>query len=667
MKKILLTALSITAASAGLNAQIILNADFQNGIPSGWTQTTVSTDGGWNAGNASSLSSSSFTLTEHGNFIATNDDACNCDKSADMLTTSTIDLSSYSGESVRLRFDLFFFEGTYQGATESFEVMGSTNGGSSWTSIYTATGAGDWQDAIIVDASSYAGNANVKFAFVFNDGAGWTWGAAIDNVVVEVPNEHDIKLVSVKVPPYSATDVPQKVRGVISNLGGSAENSITVSWTDGTITKTTTLAGTLNPGESMSFTHPDGIALASGTSISVDVTASVTGDADLSNNSLTGFSVDGVAFWPTKAVVGEEATGTWCGWCPRGMVGMEYMEENYEDQWIGIAVHNNDPMQNMDYDSWMGNQISGYPSGLVDREGVIDPASATLEANFLVAIEKFAYASIEVMPLIDANDEIEIRVRTKFAVDMDKDMSLAIMIAEDGLKGTSADWNQVNYYSYQSQNLPLVGAGFDWQAEGSSVSGVTYNDVAREALLGATGDNSIIPSSVSENEVVNYNLAKFTWNGDYDKDNSTIVVMLIDDNTSEIINAAESHLKDVVIIEQNGITYYVIDGDTYQLWDGTELVPTGVASIPAVQDLMVYPNPASNNVKLVADGLNNESLIRVYDMTGRMVMQQTGIGVQSSQLNSGVEINVSDLPNGVYNIVIDTESNTMKQTISVVH
>ena len=36
---------------------------------------------------------------------------------------------------------------------------------------------------------------------------------------IEVPNEHDIKLTSVKVPPYSATDVPQNISGVISNLG----------------------------------------------------------------------------------------------------------------------------------------------------------------------------------------------------------------------------------------------------------------------------------------------------------------------------------------------------------------------------------------------------------------------------------------------------------------
>jgi hypothetical protein len=152
----------MAAAISGMNAHSIIEVDFQAGIPSGWTQTTLATDGGWNAGNATSLSSSYFAITEHGNFIGTNDDGCNCDKSADVLVSETIDLSSYSGESVRLRFDLFFFEGTYQGATESFEVKASTNGGSTWTSIYTAAGAADWQNAILVDASAYAGNANVN-------------------------------------------------------------------------------------------------------------------------------------------------------------------------------------------------------------------------------------------------------------------------------------------------------------------------------------------------------------------------------------------------------------------------------------------------------------------------------------------------------------------------
>jgi hypothetical protein len=47
---------------------------------------------------------------------------------------------------------------------------------------------------------------------------------------------------------------------------------------------------------------------------------------------------------PGKLVVSEEGTGTWCQWCPRGTVYMDLFTQKYSDYWLGIAVHNGDPM-----------------------------------------------------------------------------------------------------------------------------------------------------------------------------------------------------------------------------------------------------------------------------------------------------------------------------------
>lgn len=663
MKKIICTVFSLAFLSYS-QAQTIAEENFESGIPSSWSQTTLATDGGWIAGSGSGLSSQSFTIPDHTGLLATNDDACDCDKSADILQTESYDLSSYSGESVRISMDLFFFLGSYQGATESLDLLVSTGGGS-WNSIHTFSGFTDWQETLIIDVSSYAGMSDVKFAFDYNDDGGWTFGAAIDNFKLEVPVDHDIKLTSVKVPSYSATDVPQVITGVVTNLGGSSESAISIDWTDGTNTYTANLSGTLNPGESMSFEHPDGISLTSGESISVDVVANVTGDADMSNNSLTDYTVEGVSFWPTKAVVGEEATGTWCGWCPRGMVGMEYMEEEYGEEWIGIAVHNGDPMVNDDYDSWMGDQVSGYPSALVDREGVIDPAAETLEENFLVAIDKFAYASIELMPLIDENDEVEIRVNTKFAVAMEEDMALAIMIVEDGLTGSGNDWNQANYYAGGGSGQ-LSGAGVDWHNESGSVAGLTFNDVARDALLDVEGDEDIIPGSVEDGEQVHYVMDKFDWNEDYVKENCRIVAMLINQSTGEIINAAESHLKDLVLHENNGVTYYIIDGDTYQLFNDEYLVPTGMAEIQESHDIKVFPNPTSSIINIQSQAITSESTIQIVDMMGRVVMNGSALGFQQFENGKSITINVSGLNAGIYTVLVKNTDSTAKQTISIV-
>ena len=69
----------------GANAQTVLyNQDFEGGsFPSTWTQTTAATDGGWLWGSA--LSSASWAIPAHGNYVATNDDGCNCVKNNDFL------------------------------------------------------------------------------------------------------------------------------------------------------------------------------------------------------------------------------------------------------------------------------------------------------------------------------------------------------------------------------------------------------------------------------------------------------------------------------------------------------------------------------------------------------------------------------------------------------
>ena len=82
-----------------------------------------------------------------------------------------------------------------------------------------------------------------------------------------------------------------------------------------------------------------------------------------------------------KVVLGEEATGTWCQWCPRGAVFMDYMDETYGNAWAGVAVHNGDPMVDATYDSGLATSISGYPSAIVDRGTDIDPSA--MESEFL--------------------------------------------------------------------------------------------------------------------------------------------------------------------------------------------------------------------------------------------------------------------------------------------
>src|SRR5258706_10732128 len=98
------------------------------------------------------------------------------------------------------------------------------------------------------------------------------------------------------------------------------------------------------------------------------------------NNGVTEFSVAnnftstvlaGVTANKDKVYFGEEGTGTWCGWCPRGAVFMDYMTATYPDNFVEVAVHATDIMTVTSYSLALG--LNAFPSVRIDRDTTIDP------------------------------------------------------------------------------------------------------------------------------------------------------------------------------------------------------------------------------------------------------------------------------------------------------
>ena len=75
----------------------------------------------------------------------------------------------------------------------------------------------------------------------------------------------------------------------------------------------------------------DAVTLVAGSNMMTATIKNVNGAAsdDDSSDDDASTTVDPTAPGLNKMVVVEEATGTWCGWCPRGAVWMEYMQETY--------------------------------------------------------------------------------------------------------------------------------------------------------------------------------------------------------------------------------------------------------------------------------------------------------------------------------------------------
>jgi hypothetical protein len=71
----------------------------------------------------------------------------------------------------------------------------------------------------------------------------------------------------------------------------------------------------------------------------------------------------------TQKIVIEEATGTWCGWCPMGTAIMDKYIAEYPSRVYGVAIHSGDEMENTAMINALDRiyNLAGYPSGLVNR------------------------------------------------------------------------------------------------------------------------------------------------------------------------------------------------------------------------------------------------------------------------------------------------------------
>jgi len=247
--------------------------------------------------------------------------------------------------------------------------------------------------------------------------------------------------------------------------------------------------------------------------------------------------------FPQKVVM-EEGTGTWCGWCIRGAVGMAMMKEKYPDSFIGIAVHDGDPMTLMAYDNFMtSNFINGFPSAVINRKTVCDPyPDFGAEDAYQAEIAKKPIAGIQLSGgFTDANKKIiSLKTETTFGFSLkNANFKLAYVLIEDGVTG----YEQANYYSGGGS-----GAMGGYENKPNPVKDMVFNDVARGIYSDPTGISGSIPASVTEMTPVENTYTINLPNAIQNKDQLAVAVMLINGATGEIENA---DIIGIAIIGQN--------------------------------------------------------------------------------------------------------------------
>ena len=228
--------------------------------------------------------------------------------------------------------------------------------------------------------------------------------------------------------------------------------------------------------------------------------------------------------YPRRMVM-EEATATWCGWCPQGIVAIDGLKRDFPDNFLAIAIHGNG--DKMAYVDEYGLQVNGYPSAFLNRQSTSVDYSwlkrkiekAGLTTDKMVRIDSVTY--------VEADETYKVCTTTRVANAMaNAQLRLVYVVTEDSV----GPYKQTNNFAGESEEM----GGFE---NLPTKVEMLYSDVARFIYPSCNGLEGSVPSTLeackdyayAANVSANFNC------DDYGK--LQLTVMLYDAATNTIVNA----------------------------------------------------------------------------------------------------------------------------------
>ena len=284
-------------------------------------------------------------------------------------------------------------------------------------------------------------------------------------------------------------------------------------------------------------------------------------------------------FVPVHRALVEEYTGTWCGWCTRGLVAMKMLAEAYGDDFIGVAYHNSDPMAiTEDYPS----PVQGFPSAFVERNYEVDPYYGYDQAGFgMKDLVDYVMGQLAVVDLNvkadwadEARTEVKATVESNFVMNADgSDYGIEVMLVEDDMYGPAGtEWDQHNYYATMADEYgsdPDLGPLCELP---ENIEGYHFNDVlvATSGVIDESLPEAIVANTVNSFEHSFY--VDYIYNLNYEpiiqnKDQLHVVAIVVDKATGKVLNAAKAKVGTSAVNEITdelkevaSTTYYDLTG-----------------------------------------------------------------------------------------------------------
>lgn len=257
---------------------------------------------------------------------------------------------------------------------------------------------------------------------------------------------------------------------------------------------------------------------------------SIDGEPDeiqANSNKTVEYASNSELHYPRKIVM-EEGTGTWCGNCPSGVVGINYMNEHYPDNFIAIAIHDDEEMFPGDEYYYPFYAITkSIPSAWINRLEHVEPYPFDLEE---AKDNGMAMIKAEVAGVAGSN--VTVATETEFGFnDNATEYRIAYVVTEDNV----GPYYQSNYFSDPSAPDDPDNTLNWWVHQGSYVE-MLYNDVAR-GIYDYNGIPGLLPAEVRMGEKYNSEYTLTLPDNVQNAHNASIVTLLLDTRSGEILNA----------------------------------------------------------------------------------------------------------------------------------
>ncbi len=438
--------------------------------------------------------------------------------------------------------------------------------------------------------------------------------------------ETDVELQEILIPTENSPG-PKAVRGIISNHGPHLLDVVHVNYrVNGTGTVFTHAIEDmgLEVGASCTFNHNDLWHADDPGNHSLEVwLLAPNGGLDTNNdNNLLEKNISVQEDNPTKYILMEEFTASWCGWCPEGDLLKDSLMTEFPNL-LMISMHAEDELATTVTDSLASAMGNGYPCAMFDRVKFDDQynVAVTLHGNWRDKLLQLVNEPAKVIVSSDNSynpntNSLRVNVSANFVNTMQGDFRFNCHLVE---KEVISEFGQTNFYD--------VLEGHPMYQQGNPIDSYRHKNVLREVLGGPWGVEGQIPSVVGPTSTYHYVFETFLPEGSNPEDFHIVSMIQTFDQEQHERQVLNAFPEEITISDSSTATEQPVSTDI---------------------SLAIHPNPASKSAWLDLH-LTKPADIRIalFNAQGKEVMLINDEQLHAGQHRIAIEL-PEDMANGLY-------------------